>query len=75
MEEMYDLKKNPNLNMDGVDQLVSTLEEFRRDYNQKHFVRNETFKVAADKLQGPIRKIFVEFLERGCTAGEQGVGA
>ena len=132
MEDLYDLKKHPNLNMDGVSQLLSSLEEFRKDYNQQHFVsappreswaaagrsrepgasalrtdaersqpcggadedfpsrprpglgrswrltrapapappqvRNETFKAAADKLKGPVRKIFVEFLERGCTA-------
>lgn len=44
------------------------LEEFRNDYNQTHFVRNQAFKGAADKIQGPTRKIFVEFLERSCTA-------
>lgn len=44
------------------------LEEFRNDYNQTHFVRNKAFKEAADKIQGPTRKIFVEFLERSCTA-------
>jgi hypothetical protein len=31
-------------------------------------VRNETFKKAADNIQGPARKIFIEFLERSCTA-------
>merc|ERR1711976_447574 len=41
---------------------------FRNDYNQKHFVRNEELKAAADKIEGPTRKIFVEFLERSCTA-------
>lgn len=41
----------------------------RRDYNQKHFVRNDTFHEAADEIQGPLRKIFIEFLERSCTAG------
>ena len=41
----------------------------RRDYNQKHFVRSEGFQQAADKLQGPTRRIFIEFLERSCTAG------
>jgi len=35
---------------------------------QTHFVRNETFKKAADSIQGPARKIFIEFLERSCTA-------
>ena len=38
MEDLYDLKKHPNLNMDGVSQLLSSLEEFRKDYNQQHFV-------------------------------------
>ena len=41
----------------------------RRDYNQRHFVRNEAFQQAADKLQGPTRRVFIEFLERACTAG------
>lgn len=40
-----------------------------RDYNQKHFVRNEGFGEAADAIQGDLRKIFIEFLERSCTAG------
>lgn len=44
------------------------LKEFRTDYNQTHFVRNETFKQAADNINGPARKIFIEFLERSCTA-------
>jgi len=65
MSDMFDLKKNPNLNMEELD---SMLNEFRRDYNRKHFVRNDTFKAAADKIQGPNRKIFIEFLERSCTA-------
>ncbi|KAF1883216.1 hypothetical protein Lal_00030319 [Lupinus albus] len=30
--------------------------------------RNNEFKEAADKLDGPPRQIFVEFLERSCTA-------
>ena len=44
------------------------LYEFQTDYNQTHFVRNETFKKAANDIQGPARKIFIEFLERSCTA-------
>ena len=28
----------------------------------------QTFKEAAEKIQGPTRKIFIEFLERSCTA-------
>ena len=65
MERMFSLDINKNLNMA---ELEAMLNEFRLDYNQKHFVRNETFKDAAEKIQGPLRKIFIEFLERSCTA-------
>eukprot|EP00890_Picochlorum_soloecismus_P003880 jgi/Picsp_1/4493/NSC_06714-R1_copper target 1 protein len=65
MADLFDLNKNPNLRMD---ELEAMLAEFRRDYNQTHFVRNDTFKAAAEKIQGPTRKIFIEFLERSCTA-------
>ena len=51
-----------------MDELISTLNEFKTDYNQTHFVRNASFKAAADSIQGPARKIFIEFLERSCTA-------
>ena len=40
----------------------------RYDYNQKHFVRNDTFRAAADNVRGEPRRIFIEFLERSCTA-------
>jgi magnesium-protoporphyrin IX monomethyl ester (oxidative) cyclase len=32
-------------------------------------VRNDGFAEAAEAIQGPMRKIFIEFLERSCTAG------
>ena len=51
-----------------MEELQSCLEEFRNDYNQRHFVRNERFKPAADGITGETRKIFIEFLERSCTA-------
>jgi len=65
MEEMFSLENNPNLPME---ELEAMLAEFRLDYNQRHFVRNDAFKAAADNVQGPTRKIFIEFLERSCTA-------
>lgn len=65
VDEIFNLKKNPNLPMEELDAM---LEEFRKDYNQKHFVRNEGFGEAADAIQGDLRKIFIEFLERSCTA-------
>jgi magnesium-protoporphyrin IX monomethyl ester (oxidative) cyclase len=65
MEQLFNKEINPNLN---DEEFVSLLQEFAYDYNQTHFVRNAEFKAAAEKLEGPTRKIFVEFLERSCTA-------
>jgi len=65
MEELFGGEWNTNLNKEEME---AVLKEFQQDYNQRHFVRNDTFKAAADKIEGPTRKIFVEFLERSCTA-------
>ncbi|GIL47678.1 hypothetical protein Vafri_4440 [Volvox africanus] len=65
MERLFSLELNKNLDMSEFDAMLA---EFKQDYNQRHFVRNETFKAAAEKIQGPTRKIFIEFLERSCTA-------
>lgn len=65
MEELFSSELNPNLDMDEIEAVVN---EFRQDYNKTHFVRNADFKDAADGIQGATRKIFVEFLERSCTA-------
>ncbi|KAM5546518.1 hypothetical protein ABKV19_002411 [Rosa sericea] len=65
METLFNTEINNNLNQVEFEAL---LQEFKTDYNQTHFVRNKEFKVAADNLQGPLRQIFVEFLERSCTA-------
>ncbi|CAM6094779.1 unnamed protein product [Calypogeia fissa] len=65
MEMLFNKDINQNLNQEEFDSL---LQEFKTDYNQTHFVRNPEFKAAAEKLQGPLRQIFVEFLERSCTA-------
>merc|ERR1719163_1818252 len=59
MEKMFNL---------DMAEFEATLKEFQEDYNQKHFVRNDEFKAAADQIEGPTRKIFIEFLERSCTA-------
>ncbi len=40
--------------------------EFARDYNRNHFVRNEEFLANFDDM--PERETFIEFLERSCTA-------
>jgi magnesium-protoporphyrin IX monomethyl ester (oxidative) cyclase len=50
------------------DELKAILEEFRTDYNRHHFVRDEEFNQSWDRIDGETRKLFVEFLERSCTA-------
>jgi magnesium-protoporphyrin IX monomethyl ester (oxidative) cyclase len=65
METLFNTEINKNLDQSEFQALLA---EFKTDYNQTHFVRNPEFKEAADKMQGPLRKIFVEFLERSCTA-------
>ncbi len=40
--------------------------EFARDYNRRHFKRNEEFHANFDDM--PERQGFIEFLERSCTA-------
>jgi magnesium-protoporphyrin IX monomethyl ester (oxidative) cyclase len=50
------------------DELMAILEEFRTDYNRHHFVRDEEFTQSWDHIDGETRKLFVEFLERSCTA-------
>ena len=49
-------------------ELQAICEEFRKDYNRHHFVRDEEFEGAADKLEPETRKVFVEFLEQSCTS-------
>ena len=45
-------------------ELEAICEEFRKDYNRHHFVRNKEFEGAADKLDPETRKVFIEFLSR-----------
>ncbi|KAD5317107.1 hypothetical protein E3N88_17053 [Mikania micrantha] len=65
MEQLFNVEMNKNLN---EVEFVVLLQEFKTDYNQTHFVWHKEFKKAANEIQGPLRKIFVEFLERSCTA-------
>ena len=50
------------------EELEAICEEFRKDYNRHHFVRNKEFEGAADKLDPETRKVFIEFLEQSCTS-------
>ena len=63
--QLFSKELNPSLPMDEFDAMLA---EFRTDYNREHFVRNDTFRPAAENIKGDARKIFVEFLERSCTA-------
>lgn len=58
-------------NMDisvNEDELNAILEEFRADYNRHHFVRDAEFEQSWEHIDGETRRLFVEFLERSCTA-------
>ncbi|GAB4275987.1 MAG: magnesium-protoporphyrin IX monomethyl ester (oxidative) cyclase [Oscillatoriaceae cyanobacterium] len=50
------------------DELQAILEEFRADYNRHHFVRDEEFNQSWEHIDGEKRRLFIEFLERSCTA-------
>ena len=62
-EEMAKMDISPN-----EDELRAILEEFRIDYNRHHFVRTDEFDQSWDHIDGETRQLFVEFLERSCTA-------
>jgi magnesium-protoporphyrin IX monomethyl ester (oxidative) cyclase len=50
------------------EELQSILAEFRVDYNRNHFVRDADFDQSWDHIDGETRQLFIEFLERSCTA-------
>jgi magnesium-protoporphyrin IX monomethyl ester (oxidative) cyclase len=50
------------------EELEAIIAEFRIDYNRHHFVRDAQFEQSWDSIDGETRKLFVEFLERSCTA-------
>jgi magnesium-protoporphyrin IX monomethyl ester (oxidative) cyclase len=44
------------------------VEEFRRDYNRDHFIRDKEFLNTWNFFDQTTQNIFIEFLERSCTA-------
>jgi magnesium-protoporphyrin IX monomethyl ester (oxidative) cyclase len=44
------------------------IDEFRVDYNRDHFIRDKEFLRTWDFFDAKTRNIFIEFLERSCTA-------
>ena len=62
-DEMAKMDISPN-----EDELRAILEEFRADYNRHHFVRDAEFEQSWEHIDGETRQLFIEFLERSCTA-------
>ena len=52
----------------NIEEIQSIVEEFRIDYNRDHFIRDKEFLNTWDYFDTKTRNIFIEFLERSCTA-------
>jgi magnesium-protoporphyrin IX monomethyl ester (oxidative) cyclase len=50
------------------EEIEAIVEEFRIDYNRDHFIRDKEFLSSWDYFDETTRNIFIEFLERSCTA-------
>lgn len=50
------------------EEFEALLEEFRADYNRQHFIRGKEFEKSWNKINTESQKLFIEFLERSCTA-------
>lgn len=62
-EEMGTLNINSNqLEIEAI------IEEFRNDYNQHHFIRDQEFIESWNHLNQAVKNLMIEFLERSCTA-------
>jgi magnesium-protoporphyrin IX monomethyl ester (oxidative) cyclase len=62
-KEICELDINSNL-----DEIKAVIEEFRIDYNRDHFIRDKEFLKTWDFFDNKTKNIFIEFLERSCTA-------
>jgi magnesium-protoporphyrin IX monomethyl ester (oxidative) cyclase len=49
-------------------EIEAIVEEFRIDYNRDHFIRDKEFLKTWEFFDEKTRNIFIEFLERSCTA-------
>ena len=58
-------KLNINSNLEEFEAL---LEEFRADYNRQHFIRDDEFEQSWNQIDQVSKDLFIEFLERSCTA-------
>ena len=62
-EEMAQLDISSN-----IDEIEAINEEFRIDYNQHHFIRDKEFVKSWKHFDEKTKSLFIEFLERSCTA-------
>lgn len=53
---------------ENEDEIKAIIEEFRMDYNRDHFIRDKEFNNLVKFTDEKLKKIFIEFLERSCTA-------
>ena len=64
-----DFKEMSELDVSSNEQEIKAIvEEFRIDYNRDHFIRDKEFLATWDSFDNDTRDIFIEFLERSCTA-------
>lgn len=52
----------------NIEEFEALLKEFRADYNRQHFIRDEEFEQSWSNLDTKTKALFIEFLERSCTA-------
>lgn len=52
----------------NLSEIQAIVEEFRMDYNRDHFIRDKEFLTTWNTFDEKTRGIFIEFLERSCTA-------
>ena len=64
-----DFKEMSDLNISSnIEEIKAIVEEFRIDYNRDHFIRDKEFTQSWNSFDDATRNIFIEFLERSCTA-------
>jgi magnesium-protoporphyrin IX monomethyl ester (oxidative) cyclase len=52
----------------NIEEIEAINEEFRVDYNQHHFIRDKEFAQSWKHFDEKTKALFIEFLERSCTA-------
>nr|YP_011007039.1 magnesium-protoporphyrin IX monomethyl ester (oxidative) cyclase [Phaeostrophion irregulare]WAM64326.1 magnesium-protoporphyrin IX monomethyl ester (oxidative) cyclase [Phaeostrophion irregulare] len=64
-----DFEEMATLNIEtNKGEIEAIIEEFRTDYNQYHFIRDQDFNQSWEHLETDTKALIIEFLERSCTA-------